>query len=102
MRSMNYVENFHRIDLVTGDNIGILCGRYYDSAKNRGLLYMGVSLSRHAAYTNAMDSTEDSAMFEQSDSSDDNDEEPADIAEGLTAIDISDESDEKLNGFYNE
>ena len=43
-----------------------------------------------------------SAIFEQSDSSDDNDEELANIAEGLTPVDISDESDEKFNGFYDE
>ena len=41
-------------------------------------------------------------FFEQSDSSDDNDEELANIAEGLTPVDISDESDEEFNGFYDE
>ena len=52
--------------------------------------------------SNAMDGTEDNAIFEQSDSSDDNDEELANIAEGLTPVDISDESDEEFNGFYDE
>ena len=49
-----------------------------------------------------MDGTEDNAIFEQSDSSDDNDKELANIAEGLTPVDISDESDEEFNGFYDE
>ena len=52
--------------------------------------------------SNAMDGTEDNAIFEQSDSSDDNDKELANIAEGLTPVDISDESDEEFNGFYDE
>ena len=63
--------------------------------KNRGSLI-------HGSKSNAMDGTEDNAIFEQSDSSDDNDEELANIAEGLTPVDISDESDEEFNGFYDE
>ena len=52
-----------------------------------------------------MDGTENDAIFELSDSSDDDDdddEELAGIAEELTLVDISDESDEKFNDFYDE
>ena len=50
-----------------------------------------------------MDGTEDDAIYELSDSSDDDDdEELAGIAEELTLVDISDESDEKFNNFYDE
>ena len=49
-----------------------------------------------------MDGTEDDAIFELSDSSDDDDEELAGIAEELTLVDISDESDEEFNDFYDE
>ena len=49
-----------------------------------------------------MDGTEDDAIFEQSDSSDDDDEELAGIAEELTLVDISDESDQEFNDFYDE
>ena len=49
-----------------------------------------------------MDGTEDDAIFELSDSSDDDDEELAGIAEELTLVDISDKSDEKFNDFYDE
>ena len=51
-----------------------------------------------------MDGTEDDAIFELSDSSsfDDDDDELAGIAEELTLIDISDESDEEFNDFYDE
>ena len=52
--------------------------------------------------SNAMDGTEDDAIFEQSDSSDNDDEKLAGIAEGLTPVDISDESDEEFNDFYDE
>ena len=42
-------------------------------------------------------------FFEQSDSSDDDDEEElAGIAEGLTPVDISEDSDEEFNDFYDE
>ena len=49
-----------------------------------------------------MDGTEDDAIFELSDSSDDDDEELAGIAEELTLVGISDESDEEFNDFYDE
>ena len=52
--------------------------------------------------SNAMNGTENNAIFEQSDSSDDDDEELAGIAEGLTLVDISDDSDEEFNDFYDE
>ena len=51
----------------------------------------GISNAMDSTEDNAMDSTEDNAIFEQSDSSDDNDKELANIAEGLTPVDISDE-----------
>ncbi len=41
-------------------------------------------------------------MFGQSDSSNDDDEELAGIAEGLTPVDISDESDDEFYEFYDE
>ena len=50
-----------------------------------------------------MDGTEDDAIFELSDSSfSDDDDELAGIAEELTLVDISDESDEEFNDFYDE
>ena len=49
-----------------------------------------------------MDGTENDAIFELSDSCDDDDEELAGIAEELTLVDISDESDEEFNDFYDE
>ena len=50
-----------------------------------------------------MDGTEDDAIFELSDSSDDDDDqELAGIAEELTLVNISDESDEEFNDFYDE
>ena len=49
-----------------------------------------------------MDGTEADAIYELSDSSDDDDEEFTGIAEELTLVDISDESDEKFNNFYDE
>ena len=49
-----------------------------------------------------MEGTEDNAIFEQSDSSDDDDEELAGIVEGLTLVDISDDSDEEFNDFFDE
>ena len=49
-----------------------------------------------------MDGTENDAIYELSDSSDDDDEELAGIAEELTLVDTSDESDEKFNNFYDE
>ena len=49
-----------------------------------------------------MDGTEDDAIFELSDFSDDDDEELAGIAVELTLVDISDESDEEFNDFYDE
>ena len=52
--------------------------------------------------SNAMDGTEDDAIFELSDSSGDDDEKLAGIAEELTLVDISDESDEEFNDFYDE
>ena len=55
--------------------------------------------------SNAMDGTEDDAIFELSDSSsssDDDDEELAGIAKELTLVDISDKSDEEFNDFYDE
>ena len=52
--------------------------------------------------SNAMDGTENDAIFELSDFSDDDDEELAGIAEELTLVDISDESDEEFNDFYDE
>ena len=50
--------------------------------------------------SNAMDGTEDDAVFELNDSSDDDDEKLAGIAKELTLVDISDESDEEFNDFY--
>ena len=49
-----------------------------------------------------MDGTEDDANFELSDSSDDDDEELAGIAEELTLVNISSKSDEEFNDFYDE
>ena len=49
-----------------------------------------------------MDGTEDNAIFELSDSANDDDEELVGIAEELTLVDISDESDEEFNDFYDE
>ena len=49
-----------------------------------------------------MDGTEDDAIFELSDSSDDDDEELAGIGEELTLVEISDESNEEFNDFYDE
>ena len=52
--------------------------------------------------SNVMDGTEDNAIFEQSDSSDDDDEYLAGILKGLTPVDISDECNEEFNDFYDE
>ena len=52
-----------------------------------------------------MDGTEDDAIFELSDSSSsssDDDDELAGIAEELTLVNISDESDEEFKDFYDE
>ena len=51
-----------------------------------------------------MDGTEDDAIFELSDyfDDDDDDDELAGIAEELALVDISDESDEEFNDFYDE
>ena len=61
--------------------------------KNRGSLIYGSKSFSASMYcssvSNAMDGTEDDAIFEQSGSSDDNDEELADK-----------ESDEEFNDFY--
>ena len=51
---------------------------------------------------NVIDGTEDDAIFKLSDSSSDDDEELAGIAEELSLVDISDESDEEFNEFYDE
>ena len=52
--------------------------------------------------SNAMDGTKDDAIFELSDSFDYDNEELAGIAEELTLVDISNESDEEFNDFYDE
>ena len=53
--------------------------------------------------SNAMDGKEDDAIFELSDSSDDDDDkEFAGITEELTLVDISDESDEEFDDFHDE
>ena len=49
-----------------------------------------------------MDGTEDDAIFELSDSSDDDNEELPGIAEELTLGDISDDDDEEFNDFHDE
>ena len=49
-----------------------------------------------------MDGTEDDAIFKLSDSSSDDDEELAGIAEELILVNISNKSDEEFNDFYDE
>ena len=49
-----------------------------------------------------MDGTEDDAIIELSDSFGDDDEKLAGIAEKLTLVDISDQSDEEFNDLYDE
>ena len=53
--------------------------------------------------SNAIDGTEDDAIFELSDScSDDDDDELAGIADELILVGISNEGDEEFNDFYDE
>ena len=61
-----------------------------------------IKFFKKCGISDAMDGTEDDAIFERSDSSSDDDEELAGIAKELTLVDISDESDEKFNDFYDE
>ena len=61
-----------------------------------------IKFFKKCGISNAMDGTEDDAIFDLSDSSDDGDEELAGTAEELTLVDISKESDEEFNDFYDE
>ena len=78
-----FVHNFHfknRGSLIHGSK-SFSASMYCSSVIIKSFKKCGIS--------NAMDGTEDDAIFEQSDSSDDNDEELADK-----------ESDEEFNDFY--